>query len=137
MDIRFELAHQRLEEIATESPDIRRSMRNQLQNLLNNLHSRTSAAPATLFQEREIIRDRTTNFDMENSRPWRYLTNRGWNGISLDELIGLAKLMAHHTRVPIDREAKRRKPVLVKWMEDNWDALLPVADRLSIDFIAV
>jgi uncharacterized protein YbdZ (MbtH family) len=34
----------------------------------------------------------------------------------------------------MDREAKRRKSVLFKWLEDNWTELRPLVQELELTF---
>ncbi len=53
--------------------------------------------------------------------------------IKQNELLSIAQCVSEKTSVELDREAKRRKSVLLKWFDDNWDQILPTLQFVRMD----
>lgn len=45
------------------------------------------------------------------------------------ELLSLATVLAYRANIKLDREAKRKNSVLIKWLEDNWTTIKPYLDE--------
>ena len=84
--------------------------------------------------ERLRIDDRIRNFEYEESEAWAELRKRGWDQLRQAELLSIALLLSMKLKVPIDREAKRRKNVLVKWFDENLAELRMKMDYVSLVF---
>ena len=78
--------------------------------------------------EAKLIDRELKCFKWEESEAWHRLTERFGNKISQDELLSLAQIVSHETDIPLYREFKRRKSMLVKWFETNLD---PVWDFIE------
>jgi hypothetical protein len=66
-------------------------------------------------------------FDFQRSPAWKAITNNFSSGIRHRELCSVAILIAAKFGVPrVPRDAHRSYPVLIKWFEDNWEAVEPV-----------
>lgn len=101
--------------------------------LLSMCHEQPYSVIATT-NERQKIDERIRNFDYEKSNAWMELARRGWDQLSQAELLSIAQIFGKKFTIPIDREAKRRKSVLVKWFEENLNALRPHLDNIELVF---
>jgi hypothetical protein len=132
---RFEHARDHLVDLsrsdATASPKIRAH----LQQLLSNLACEPSGASEALQLERSQIDDRIKDFDLLTSLPYRRFHQLGWDTMKFPELASVCEILAKEVGVAIDREAKRRKTVLYKWVADNWAALEPHIDCITLKFL--
>jgi hypothetical protein len=72
-----------------------------------------------LEHERAIINARICNFDFNSSLPYAVFQAKGWSAMKFPEMVSLCEVLAKEGRVTMDCEAKRRKPILFKWMSDN------------------
>jgi hypothetical protein len=91
--------------------------------------------PYSLIQtrnERTKIDERIRTFDYTRSPAWRELSLRGWDQLSQSELLSVAQVLEKKLAIPLDREAKRRKNLLVKWFEENLADLRPVLDNIEL-----
>ena len=68
---------------------------------------------------------RLGNFDWKSSNVWIEIKNHFNTSISHSDLKKLSLLLADDARIIPDRDAKRRKSVMIKWMEENWNKLSP------------
>lgn len=90
-----------------------------------------------MAEERPIIRRRRGNFPRPNDRlkkymceidgMWRKLENQ-FGSMNQFELLGVAEMLAKKGGIVVDRDARRRKTVLLCWFCENWDA---IKDHLS------
>jgi hypothetical protein len=72
-------------------------------------------------------------FDFRASHAWNAITNTFGSGIRHRELVSVAIVIAAHFGVArVSRDAQRSYPVLVKWFDDNWEAVGPVLHRVSL-----
>jgi hypothetical protein len=133
-DPRFRTATRRLSELSGADSSPSQPILAGLRHLAQILQFETSAASSSVQQEREIISQRVGSFSTRESRPWKYLQGRGLDQLSSKELLGIAHVLAKETNLQIDREARRRKGMLVKWMDDNWDVIFPVFPTLQLLF---
>jgi hypothetical protein len=133
-DSRFDAAHGLLEEISAQDPSVSRAIMTELVNLVRTIQFETSAASSVLLQEREMISERVRDFSSTDSRPWKFFLEHGWDKLSVKEYVGIGQVLAAEARLEMDREAKRRKEVLFKWMDDHWDELTPFLNRLNLEF---
>lgn len=75
--------------------------------------------------EKRRIRDRLNGFHPKQSLVWREIKRRFGNQLRHGELLSIAEVAATFAGVFLDRDAKRRKSVLIKWFQENWNVLLP------------
>lgn len=79
------------------------------------------------------------NFDkgMQKHRMEEIIKTVQYSGSDIDKniLLSTAQIISKKISVELDREAKRRKSVLLKWFDDNWEQILPILQfvRLNIE----
>lgn len=78
--------------------------------------------------ERNRISERISGFDPKNNIAWRTLTDRLGSNLTQRELLSIARLVSQEANIKLDRDARRRKIVLIKWFVENWKFVEP---RLS------
>lgn len=71
--------------------------------------------------EKERAVKRLGSFDPKSSNAWKELSSLFGLEVKQTFLIEVAKKLSSQLNLPLDREAKRRKSVLIKWFEENWD----------------
>jgi Flp pilus assembly protein TadG len=121
-----------LERLCAEHCEVRKDVQASLEKIANLLGEGASAASDASTHERETIKKRTSNFDHRASAPYQFFAQQKWNTLTLPEQVAIGEVIAHEAQVTMDREAKRRKAVMFKWMADNWDRLYPWALRIEI-----
>jgi hypothetical protein len=84
-------------------------------------------------KEKERIADRLAGFNVMDNPVWREITGRFGRKIKHPELLSIADVLAAHANIKLDRDAKRRKPVLVKWFNENWGSLRPYLRYVSLE----
>lgn len=82
--------------------------------------------------EKMRVKERLESFDMKNCRAWKEITNRFGPSLNQSELLGIAEIIAEAANIKVDREAKRRKEVIVKWFEENIETVLPILERIEL-----
>lgn len=82
-----------------------------------------------LQMERILIEKRMENFDYHECAAMIYLSSKFTRLPSRIELVSLAKVCSKHTGIYLDREAYRRKTVLIKWFDENLKALMNFIDN--------
>jgi hypothetical protein len=50
-----------------------------------------------------------------------------------EELVSIAELVSQHLEIPLDRDARRRKAVMVKWFQENWEVIEPLLRLVMLD----
>jgi hypothetical protein len=71
---------------------------------------------------------------MESSDGYKEFKKKGWTDLLMPELRSVGQAMAHIANIELDREAKRRKSVFFKWLDENWEVLQPVIPGLDLTF---
>jgi len=79
------------------------------------------------------IKKRVGEFNWKKSKVWKSLSNRFGDKITQEELISIAELLANTIEVKLDRDARRRKVVLIKWFEENWAKIEPLVKYIILD----
>ena len=73
--------------------------------------------------ERLHNRQRMAGFDEKTSRAYTFLCKRFGPKMSQQEMLSLAQVVTDTLDIPLDREASRRKKVLIKWFDENYDVI--------------
>ena len=89
--------------------------------------------PGTITKEKERIANRLNNFNPKDTPVWREITQRFGSSIKQPELLSIATVLAQNAHIKLDRDAKRRKAVLIKWFEENWAAIYPYLDYVVLE----
>jgi hypothetical protein len=50
-----------------------------------------------------------------------------------EELVSIAELIAKRLDIRLDRDARRRKIVMVKWFDENWTAVEPLLSAIVLE----
>lgn len=87
----------------------------------------------TSNQERQRIAARLGTFNAKDNEPWKEITQRFGANIKQPELLSIANVLSQSANVKLDRDAKRRKKVLIKWFDENWDAIKPFLDYIVLE----
>jgi hypothetical protein len=84
--------------------------------------------------DRDRVTDRLKNFQYRTSQPWLAITKRFGPHLGQVELLSLADIIQRNLTdvAPLDREAKRRKEVLIKWFDENWAPIEGFLPRVSM-----
>jgi len=116
----------------------------------NMMHVIPQAPPPTVFSpsypippivngdspsEKARIRNRLAGFKPKESPVWEYMTDRFGAEMNQSKLLALAEMISTQLSIPLDRDAKRRKTVLIKWYHDNWAMILPYIDKIQPEFV--
>jgi hypothetical protein len=131
-DQRLEDATKHLIELATDS-EIGRKLSSELQRLSDTLNAGKSGASQSQFQERHDIDTRIRGFEMKQSRPYNAMVAKGFATEKFSTLLSIGTILADHAGLTIDRQAKRRKTVFYKWLDDHWDQLAPHLGYLEME----
>lgn len=84
-------------------------------------------------KERARINARLANFDWRDNIAWTRLKEQFGGNIKQPELLSVAEVIAKLTHLKVDRDAKRRKTVLVKWFCEHWDTIKDQLDKVVLD----
>lgn len=77
---------------------------------------------------------RRNNFDEKKCRAYKQLEDLGLLKRNHSALLSIAQVIAAHHKLNIDRESKRRKKLLIKWYDDNFDVVFPALAELELEF---
>ena len=99
----------------------------------NNLSAFTMLTSKHVSQEKERIADRLGDFKPKQNAIWTEITNRFGPSIKQPELLSIANVLAQNANLKLDRDAKRRKSVLIKWFSENWANIAPIIDYVSLE----
>ena len=70
--------------------------------------------------ERRRNKARMEGFDQKTSHAYAVLCKRFGPKLSQQELLALAQVVSENLKIQLDREASRRKSVLIKWFDENF-----------------
>jgi hypothetical protein len=116
------------------NPEAAEGILTEINNLVDTLMRETSAASDVLLHEQQLIAQRVRDFSVTDSRPWHYFVSCNMDKLSVKEFVTIGRAMAAEAHLNIDREAKRRKEVLFRWMDDNWDKIVPILPTLRYEW---
>jgi hypothetical protein len=133
-DPRFLQAAQSLAELADRRPEVEIELRRRCQELLKTMKESQTAASPSIQQERSTIQGRMQGFEYRRCAAWQEFERRGWAQLRFPEYVSIALVLSNASNIALDRESKRRKPVLFKWLDDNWLVVQPILQRLDIEF---
>jgi hypothetical protein len=89
----------------------------------------TKGAGSWISEEKLRISKRVENWSVDRSQVWKKLQEIFGEKIQLNALLCVASQLSEQAGVILDRDAKRRKNILVKWFEEHWESLSPHLDR--------
>ena len=80
--------------------------------------------------EKQRVKERLGNFNWKESLAWNYLSSTYGDGLNQKKLLSIAQNCSSSLNISLDRDAKRRKSVLIKWFDDNWNIFEPFLQNL-------
>jgi hypothetical protein len=84
-------------------------------------------------REKERISGRLGDFNPKDSPVWREITRRFGKNLKQPELLSMANVLASNAGIKLDRDARRRKTVLLKWFDENWTVIQPYLDYVVFE----
>jgi RNA polymerase-interacting CarD/CdnL/TRCF family regulator len=87
----------------------------------------------SISEERERVQRRMQGFDWQKSNVWQCLTQSYGEKLNQDELISIADLVATKLKIKLDRDARRRKAVMIKWFEEHWESIQTLLPQVALD----
>jgi hypothetical protein len=81
-----------------------------------------SSAKSGTTQRRPVSSE---DFDWRSSKQWSELQHRYGSNISMSDVLDLIKQVGEKCGLVMDRESKRRKVDLIKWLHEHWEMILP------------
>ena len=81
-------------------------------------------------KEKERINERLGVFDPKQT--WQKICDQFGPNIKHPELVSIASVVAGVLGIKLDRDAKRRKKVLIKWFEENWTIIAPILPKIQL-----
>jgi hypothetical protein len=88
------------------------------------MHTAESLSP-----DRYVAQQRIAGFNPEISPACRALGGKFGSTIK-DEVLCIAEVLGAEIGIYPDRDAKRRKIVLLKWYDENWERIQPFLGRI-------
>jgi hypothetical protein len=85
-----------------------------------------------ISEERRRIQGRVGRFDWKNSQIWFWLALKFGEKVTHEELVSIAGVIAKWTNIRLDRDAKRRKMVMMKWFEEHWATIFPLLPAIVL-----
>jgi hypothetical protein len=84
-------------------------------------------------EERERIQRRIAGFNWKRSCAWHHLSSAYGPGINQQELVSIADLICPKLNIQLDRDARRRKIVMLKWFDENWAVIQPLLSLVVLE----
>lgn len=100
--------------------------------LINYSESNDDAKIQNLNYDRRKADSRLGDFDPKNSKIWKKICNKFSPNLSQNELVSLAEIIASNVKIKVDREARRRKEVLIKWFDENSEKIDPFINIIHL-----
>lgn len=83
--------------------------------------------------ERKKVDERLRGFSLKTSPAWHEICTRFGSNLNQTELLSIAEVLGAQINVKVDREAKRRKEVLIKWFDENLMVILPYFSKMILE----
>jgi hypothetical protein len=84
-------------------------------------------------KEKHRVNERLANFSTKDNFAWKEISSRLGQKITFHELLSIARVLAAHADIWLDRDARRRKSVLIKWFDENWSDLAPYLNDVVLE----
>lgn len=74
------------------------------------------------------------DFDPYNSRGWDLIKYMTHHQVSRHALISLATILSGLIGIPFERDYSRRKDLVIKWFDTNYDEIIQFKDCFEIEY---
>ena len=82
--------------------------------------------------EKKEILEFLGDFKMEESRAYKYITDRYSTGIVANTLFSIAKIVGAKTGVKVPRLVQRFTKCMYKWFDMHFEEFVPVLERITV-----
>lgn len=140
MDTRLNDAIQRIRQLLIDRPSDRDQIKEKLIKLEKLLKNKQSPNDKSFNDEtvrhsqteieRKRVDKRLKGFVFKESKAWKLICSHYGSNLNQVELLSIAEVIGQELSIKVDREAKRRKEVLIKWFEENIDKIEPILERI-------
>ena len=89
--------------------------------------------PIQTNDEKIRIAYRLQGFNPKDNHVIQEITRRFGSNLKQGELVGIAQVIADKAQIKLDRDAKRRKNVLLKWFSENWNTIITFIDYIVLE----
>ena len=86
-----------------------------------------------LSDERARVEKRVAGFAYRKSPVWKHLCHCYGPKLRQEELVSIADLLCAKLNIKLDRDARRRKVVIVKWFEEHWHQVQHVLPNIVLE----
>ena len=83
--------------------------------------------------EKLRIAMRLAGFNPKENFVTKEITRRFGANLKQGELINIAQVIAENAQIKLDRDARRRKNVLLRWFEEHWTQITPYLDYIVLE----
>lgn len=97
-----------------------------------HLATQLANSQSDAVREKQRIANRLSGFNPRDNVAWREISNR-WGNIKQKELLSIAQVIATEAKIKLDRDARRRKSVLMKWFCEHWDVVQGYLEAIVLD----
>mgnify|MGYP003091364060 CR=1 FL=1 len=107
----------------------------QLESLQNPQEFTLNYSPRSVTEtpEKARISERLKDFNPRENDAWKKITQKFGPNIKQPELISIASVLANQAKIKLDRDAKRRKSVLIKWFQEHWNDISCYLDYVVLE----
>jgi hypothetical protein len=134
-DHRYENAKCEIFRLVAEHPNAAAGIQTQIAKLLKNLRDGGPGASKYQIRERSLVTRRRSGFDLRNSEAFQYFEHMGWDRLPYPTIRGIVQVVAFRAEIGhlFDRDAKREKSLLFKWLDQYWDLLRPQLEHAQLE----
>ena len=100
-----------------------------LQNIEFDLDKQT-----TIERLKLLKRIQNRNSDVKSSAAFKKIQKLGWDKLNQKELRSIAQVLSKKSGISLDREAKRRREILLTWFDENYDQISEHMDRIVLEY---
>jgi hypothetical protein len=125
IDPRLEQATLRLLDVIKVKPAAAKEATSSLNETVRYLSGEVFGVSEAVEQEHHSIQCRVKCFDKTTSRAYREFEQRGLAKRKVVELVAICEVLSLAANVTMDRESKRRVPLMYQWLDKNWAQLEP------------
>lgn len=93
--------------------------------LSKNRKRNTSQKKRGTSEECKKIKSILSDFNPVNSTAYIKLTERYGDNLKQTECQKIAEVLSLKLNISLDRDSRRRYPMLLKWFNDNWEQIEP------------
>ena len=94
---------------------------------------KNSVLSLALSDERARVEKRVAGFVYRKSPVWKHLCQHYGPKLRQEELVSIADVLCDKLNIKLDRDARRRKVVIVKWFEEHWHQVQHILAYISLE----